>query len=189
MTMTPPTPAKPRRRWLQFSLRTLLVLMLVAGAGVGWFAHEVRQTRAHREAVKAAENARKVADMARMEAETQTMAAERQRMAAERAADEATMAARKAVAETAESEIQKLGGRVTGLDLSATKVTDAGLVHLEGLTQLQTLNLGATSITDAGLAHLEGLTQLHELDLSSTKVTDAGVAELKKALPEVAIVR
>ena len=30
MTTTPPSTPKPRRRWLQFSLRTLLVLMLVA---------------------------------------------------------------------------------------------------------------------------------------------------------------
>ena len=40
MTDTPTTP-KPRRRCLQFSLRTLLVLMLVFGAGSGWLAREV----------------------------------------------------------------------------------------------------------------------------------------------------
>jgi|PlaIllAssembly_1097288.scaffolds.fasta_scaffold1266381_2 hypothetical protein len=37
---SPPTP-KPRRRWLQFSLRALLVLAL--GAGLGWLAHDVHQ--------------------------------------------------------------------------------------------------------------------------------------------------
>ena len=94
-----------------------------------------------------------------------------------------------APAEKAIAEIQKLGGRVTGLDLSSTKVTDAELVHIQGLSQLQTLNLGSTSITDAGLAHLAGLTELQVLDLSSTKVTDAGVAELKRALPKVTIKR
>ena len=34
-----------RRRWLQFSLRTLLVLMLVFGAGFGWLAHEIQHAR------------------------------------------------------------------------------------------------------------------------------------------------
>jgi cytoskeletal protein RodZ len=46
---------KPRRHWLQFSLRTLLVLMLVLGAGFASLAHEVQQARAQREAVKAIE--------------------------------------------------------------------------------------------------------------------------------------
>ncbi|MCY2995297.1 MAG: hypothetical protein NTY19_46660 [Planctomycetota bacterium] len=178
----PTVTAKRKRRWFQYSLRTLLLLMLLFGVGLGWFAREVRQSRAYRQAVMAA-------DIARMEAEKQRMAAEQQGMVAAVAQMEAERAARKTVAEKAELEIQQLSGRVTGLDLSSTKVTDAGLIHLEGLTQLQTLNLGSTSITDAGLAHLKGLTKLQELDLSSTKVTDAGVAELKKVLPKVKIER
>ena len=40
-----------------------------------------------------------------------------------------------------------------------------------------------TQITAAGLVHLEGLTNLRELKLWRTQITDAGVAELKKALP------
>ena len=44
-----------------------------------------------------------------------------------------------------------------------------------------------TKITDAGLVHLKGLTNLQELDLSRTRTTDAGVAELQKALPNCKI--
>ena len=44
-------------------------------------------------------------------------------------------------------------------------MTDAGLVHLKGLTKLQTLDLGSTKVTDAGLVHLKGLTQLQSLEL------------------------
>ena len=73
------------------------------------------------------------------------------------------------------------------LSLFRTKVTDAGLVHLKGLTSLQTLNLYGTQITDAGLVHLKGLTGLQELYLFSTEITDAGVAELQKALPNCGI--
>jgi hypothetical protein len=36
MTTTPSTTPKPRRRWLQVSLRTMLVLMLTFGCGFGW---------------------------------------------------------------------------------------------------------------------------------------------------------
>ena len=57
-------------------------------------------------------------------------------------------------------------------------ITDAGLVHLKGLTNLQTLILGG-AITDAGLAHLKGLKTLEMLGLSKTKVTDAGLEHLK----------
>ena len=42
-------------------------------------------------------------------------------------------------------------------------------------------------ISDAGLVHLKGLTELQTLDLDSTQITDAGIADLKKALPNCAI--
>ena len=42
-------------------------------------------------------------------------------------------------------------------------------------------------VTDAGLVHLKGLTGLKDLGLYGTKVTNAGVAELKKALPKCKI--
>ena len=32
---------KPRRRWPQFSLRTLMVLMLVFGCGFGWLVSKI----------------------------------------------------------------------------------------------------------------------------------------------------
>src|SRR4029077_19446304 len=44
-------------------------------------------------------------------------------------------------------------------------VTDAGLVNLKGLTDLNHLNLGGTDVTDAGLVHLKGLTNLKFLNL------------------------
>ena len=58
------------------------------------------------------------------------------------------------------------------LYLSDTKVTDAGLMHLTGLTKLKTLSLRNTKVTDAGLEHLKGLTELQTLELNSTEVTD-----------------
>jgi Leucine Rich repeat len=66
-----------------------------------------------------------------------------------------------------------------GLDLSATRVTDAGLVHLERMTNLTSLRLHHTSVTDAGLVHLVGLTNLTSLDLDQTNVTDAGMVHLR----------
>ena len=38
-----------------------------------------------------------------------------------------------------------------------------------------------------GLVHLKGLTRLETLTLGGTKITEAGVAELQKALPNCKI--
>ncbi len=45
---------KPRRLWLQFNVRRLIVLVVVIGAGLGWI---VRQARVQRYAVAAIERA------------------------------------------------------------------------------------------------------------------------------------
>ena len=67
--------------------------------------------------------------------------------------------------------------------------TDAGVEHVKGLTQLQSLSLWGTKITDAGLVHLQGLTELQTLELEATQVTDAGVTEIQRTLPNCRIYR
>ena len=49
--------------------------------------------------------------------------------------------------------------------------------------EVVSIHLERTEITDAGLVHLKGLTNLHTLWLDDTLVSPAGVAELQKALP------
>ena len=44
-TTSAPTTPTPRRRRLRFSLRTLMVLMLILGWGFGWLAPRLIQTR------------------------------------------------------------------------------------------------------------------------------------------------
>ena len=63
-----------------------------------------------------------------------------------------------------------LGGAPRRLDkagrrfgLGETKVTDDGLVHLSGMTELKSLSLDFLPITDKGAAHLRGLTKLKVL--------------------------
>ena len=88
--------------------------------------------------------------------------------------------------EQAVAELKKLGGscqvnakgQVWWVTLVGPKVTDAGLKHLKGLSNLRHLGLGS-QVTDAGLKHLKGLTKLRELYLSGTQVTDAGLEHLK----------
>ena len=46
--------------------------------------------------------------------------------------------------------------KLDSLNLSRTKVTDQGLVHLQGITKLTSLSLWFTKVTDAGLDVPEG---------------------------------
>lgn len=69
--------------------------------------------------------------------------------------------------------------RITTVGLRNTQVTDAGLLHLTGVTKLNVLDLDNTQVTDAGLSHLKGLTKLEWLYLHNTQVTDAGLLHLK----------
>ncbi len=91
---------------------------------------------------------------------------------------------------TPAGEITNLGGRVIVdkqspdkpvifVDLESTKVTDAGLEHLEGFTKLQRLNLANTKVTDEGLQHLKELINLRRLNLAHTKVIGPGLEHLK----------
>jgi internalin A len=64
------------------------------------------------------------------------------------------------------------------LFLDGTGITDAGLVHIAGMSHLRMLYLGQTAITDAGLARLPDLSELVVLSLEDTKITDAGLAHL-----------
>ena len=70
------------------------------------------------------------------------------------------------------------------LDLRGPETTDEVLAEkVKGLTKLEVLDLYNTKITDAGLVHLNGLTNLKSLNLERTKVTAAGAQALQKALP------
>jgi hypothetical protein len=68
---------------------------------------------------------------------------------------------------------------LTGLNLNGTKITDDGLVHIERLTGLEELHLTHTGITDTGLRHLERLYRLRFLGIANPGVTDRGLAHLQ----------
>ena len=62
-------------------------------------------------------------------------------------------------------------------------MTDAGLRHIAGLTQLEGLMLQFTGMTDAGMEHLEGMPRLRSLDIRGTKVGAKRADEFRSAHP------
>ncbi|MDP6356732.1 MAG: hypothetical protein QF473_16595, partial [Planctomycetota bacterium] len=65
------------------------------------------------------------------------------------------------------------------LSLAGCKqITDAGLVHLKDLKNLETLKLGYTDLNGSGFVYLKSLKKLAYLDLSHTKVRSEGLQHL-----------
>jgi Leucine-rich repeat (LRR) protein len=60
-----------------------------------------------------------------------------------------------------------------------TQVGDAGLEHVKRLPRLRNLFLERSRITDAGLVNLENLSELESVSLGDTRITDAGLKHLQ----------
>lgn len=71
-------------------------------------------------------------------------------------------------------------GRITGVDLRASWVTDTDLRRLAKMPYLKTLDLSVTRITDQGMQELRNAPGIEELDLRFAEyVTDEGLAAIK----------
>jgi hypothetical protein len=151
-------------RWrFQFSIRSLLVLTIAVAVPFSWLAAEMKKAREQKEGVEEIGNVG-----GSVEYDWQVDASGNSLRNARPSGPE---------------WLRKLLGSdfvaaVVQANLFNTQITDGGLAHIAGFSQLQVLCLGGTKITDAGLAHIEGLNQLQSLWLNNTKVTDAGLAQL-----------
>jgi uncharacterized membrane protein len=76
---------------------------------------------------------------------------------------------------------------LTRLHLNRTTVSDRGLPQLAGLQQLEYLNLYGTGVTDVGLEPLAALKRLRTLYVWQTKVSDRGLERLRSALPRLEV--
>ena len=208
MSTTPAKPvSRPWRKLLRFSVRGMIVVVLLVGGWLGWI---VRSARIQREAVAAINDAgggvsydwesnngkfipqrkpwapRWIVDLIGVDYfghVTQVF------LAPSSAAPDAVMA--HVARLTRVQQLVLTSRRVSDAGLvhlnelteltvlSVSQVTDAGLRHLEGLMKLSKLYLSGPGVTDAGLVHLKGLTNLSELTLWDTQVTDAGLAHLR----------
>jgi len=196
------TAPKPRLRWFQFSLRTLLVFVTLCAIPCSWLAVKMRQAERQRAAATAIEKLGGYVVWSEPSGPACLLGDDfsKQIEAVYWSGKQVTDAGLENLKGLTQLQGLNLGGTKvtdTGLEnlkglnqlqwlsLGGTKVTDAGLENLEGLNQLESLNIDVTEITDAGLEHLKGLKQLQELWLVFTKVTDAGVKKLRQALPEL----
>jgi hypothetical protein len=80
-------------------------------------------------------------------------------------------------------------GKLRSLDIGGTSISDAGLAHLIPLKRLEWLDIQSTQVTDAGIATLTQLPRLTEVFVYGSQIGDEGRAELKRALPNCKIDR
>jgi hypothetical protein len=184
----PPMTSKPRRRWLRFSLRAMMMVMLAFGLGFGWIAMKVRQAREQRQAIEAIEKlggsvwcfptsdgiGRKVLTLV-------------ERLTGEELYVDAVQVSLpgKAVRDGGLSYLSGFTGLrqlfVRNVGPGAcrpSEITKVGMTHLQGLTELERLYMNNIGVTDDGLGYLRGLTQLKHLEVGATDVTDAGLKHL-----------
>ena len=190
----PTTTPKPRRRWLQYSLRTLLVLMLVISVPLGVLASKIRRARAQRVVVQEIQELGGMAihcgGLDPREKWPPRVPLWLLKILGDdffRTINYVQLRGPKAT----DAELARLRAlpQIRSLHLRSSRVTDAGLVHVCRLLHLRNLSLNSTGVTDAGLVCLRGLTSLKSLSLEETHVTAAGVAELQQALPSCKITR
>ena len=181
------------RRRFQFSLRTLLVLVVVVALPFSWSAAEMKGAREQREAAKRIEKAGGEAwydyhvtfdDQQHVhqicpQANAPGWVLLRRSLGDDFFNDVVVVEVQDDRFTDSDLEhVQKLT-RLTYLLLDTEKVTDAGLQGLEGLAQLQELVIVGPPVTDVGLQHLEGLSRITRLVLNPTEVTDVTDSGLK----------
>ena len=206
MNTEPTTTPKPRRRWLQFSLRTMLILMLVISVPLGWFTYRLNQARKQRAVIDAIHALGGSTEYdgesgSYTEGSYPSMAFGLDSLGfPDPPGCPAPVWLRRCLGDDFfvrivgvrgdSDDVLERAARLPHLSslsvgplhrnpYASYPVTDAGLEHLKESSQLRTVMLNQTRVTDAGLIHLSWLIQLQHLDLSGTQVTDAGLTHLR----------
>jgi len=195
--MSDTNPPKPKRRWYQFSLRTLLVLVTLFAVACSWYAYEMREAAKRRAAIAELEE---LGALVRYYDPDDTTTPEEyrdgepprwysflRRLHGDRYLGHAVGFATGNIDDPVTDAHMAHLARLTDLEyitLCRAEITDNGLAHLKDLTKLEYLVIVSPHITDAGLVHLRGLSKLKNVDLVRAQVTDEGVEKLEEALPD-----
>ncbi len=154
------SPKPKRRRWLQFSLRSMLVFTFLVAVFLGWRCHEIRRTRQEEQAVEA------------IYASGGYVMYKHDPAIFHRADPPGPAWMKRVLGEYFFARLD--------LVVFPPGLEDAQLLPLSQLRGSERLRLRGTALTDATLARVVEFKDLTELDLTATDVSDAGVASLRR---------
>jgi internalin A len=168
--------SRPWRRFLRFSVRGMIVLVLVIGVWLGWIVHSAR---VQRQAVAAIERA------------GGKVAYDWEYVHRSRWSGKLIYPSPNPKPIWPKWLIQALGPDYFGDVVSVrflpdppgrawTNATDEVMLSVGKLARLNALDLTVAPVTDAGLAHLSHLADLTSVELTGTKITGAGLASLRE---------
>jgi len=179
---------KRKRRWFQFSLRSLLIFTTAVAIACCWVERRLERKRKERAAVKRIEALSGCAsyDYENAPAKAGTAAREPfgpaflRRLLGDDFFGEVTRIGFLGGINDEQLQNVVLFAQLEELYLNTSEVTDSGLASLKPLSDLRVLFLGQTKITNEGLSNLASFTQLQRLELiDDFQITDAGIANLK----------
>lgn len=174
-------PASPRRRWYQFSLRTLLVLMLVLPIGLGWYAHARNKSLKQWEAVRAlraaGEKLRALRDDELLEGEQAILPAPawQKAMGVDLPQELKVFLSRYSKFTDAEAAHLAELPQVTIIQVRG-ETTDKGTALITKRPKLECLTLNSPHLTDESLKILADFRDLEVLDIRTAPITDQGLA-------------
>ena len=193
MASIPQQSPKPRRRWFRFSLRSLLLFVVLVGIPLGWLGSKVNRARKQRAVVAELQKlgARFIYDPV-----NELGPKERQPSGPTWLIDllgreyfddvfQVSIASPGVTDETIEL-IAELPAVEYVFLKSADGITDDGFVHFANMHNLKGVGLCSDSISGAGFASLKGLKQFTQLSLSAW-VTDALVEHIS-TLPQLEVI-
>jgi hypothetical protein len=186
---------KTKRRWYQYSLCKLLVMVALFAIVCSWYACEMRKAAKRRAAIVEVEKLHGWAryyddDRPFLGGEPPSRFSWLRRFHGdEYLGRPITVSLRSTKVTNAGVAPLTILATLEGLEFGDTQITDAGVADLKGLESLLYLDLSETRVSDTGLLHLQGFPNLKSLDLTFTAVTDEGVRKLQESLPNCKIVR
>lgn len=182
METTPDRPGR-WRRFVRFSVRGLIVLVLAIAIALGWIVHRAQLQRDAVAAIRRAGGEVQY-DWQYEDGQGVSSTPRGPKWLADRIGPDyfdtiTTIWGKQPISD----DDLKLIGQLAGLEVlnlrAPTTVSDAGLAALKGLTRLHELCLHSSQISDRGLARLANLTALDDLDLDGAKITGGGLKYLE----------
>jgi hypothetical protein len=202
------TPSRSKRRWLTFSMRTLLIVMTLICVGIGWKMNQVWNVRrvvaeiqrlggvvtyVHELGVAPLAEPpgpkwlRRIAgdiffeEVAQVQIDNDQANDETLGLIAKLPRIESLMVTSNAITDDGLASLAD-ASKLIVLELQSAKVTPSGYLHLKGLRNLKTLVFRDNNkFNDSCLPEILKLTQVHYFYLSGSQITDAGLVHLREA--------